>query len=218
MAKTVVLEGIDGSGKSTQFALAQKALSGRGVPQCAVKFPRYETPSGKNIRRYLDGDFGQRPEDVSPYAASAFYAVDRYASFKSEWESFYRSQEKGVVLLDRYTPSNAVHQASKLPKGERTAFYDWLAGFEYRLMGLPEPDAVLILDMPIEYARRLTHARGEEDIHERAGGYIERCYETMIDAARHFGWTLIPCVEAGEILPPGTIHRSVMREVEKLLL
>ena len=116
MAKTIVLEGIDGSGKSTQFSLTREKLQKRGLPLLSVKFPRYDTPSGMNIRRYLAGDFGANPEDVSPYAASAFYAVDRYASFKSEWEGFYRTEDRGIVLLDRYTPSNAVHQASKLAR------------------------------------------------------------------------------------------------------
>jgi len=217
VAKTIVLEGIDGSGKSTQFALTRDKLSGRGLPLISVKFPRYETPSGMNIRRYLSGEFGEKPGDVSPYAASAFYAVDRYASFKSEWEAFYRTEERGIVLLDRYTPSNAVHQGSKLSEEERPAFYDWLADFEYRLMGLPRPDAVLILDMPYAFTRRLTRARGEEDIHERDGGYIEKCYETMLDAAAHFGWKKIPCVEGDEILPPEEINRRVMREIEELL-
>ena len=217
MAKTIVLEGIDGSGKSTQFALTREKLEKRGIPLLSIKFPRYDTPSGMNIRRYLAGEFGEKPEDVSPYAASAFFAVDRYASYKSEWEGFYRSEERGVVLLDRYTPSNAVHQASKLPKEERPAFYDWLADFEFRLMGLPKPDAVLILDMPYAYTRRLTQARGAEDIHERDGGYVEKCYETMMDAAAHFGWTKIPCVERDEILPPEEINRRLMQKIETVL-
>ncbi|MBO4406453.1 MAG: thymidylate kinase [Clostridia bacterium] len=217
MAKTIVLEGIDGSGKSTQFALTREKLAARGLPLLSVKFPRYQTPSGMNIKRYLSGEFGEKPDDVGPYAASAFFAVDRYASFKSEWEGFYRNEEKGVVLLDRYTPSNAVHQGSKLSPADRPAFFDWLADFEYRLMGLPRPDAVLVLDMPYAYTRRLTRARGEEDIHERDGGYIEKCYETMLDAAAHFGWTRIPCVEEDEILPPETINGRVMEEIDRLL-
>ena len=217
MAKTIVLEGIDGSGKSTQFKLTGEKLDAMGIKHLSVKFPRYETPSGMNIRRYLSGEFGKQPEDVGAYAASAFYAVDRYASYKSEWGMFYHGEKDGIVLLDRYTPSNAVHQGAKLPKSERPAFYDWLADFEFRLLGLPQPDAVLILDMPPAYTRILTRARGEEDIHERDGRYMELCYETMMDAAEHFGWTKINCTENDAVLSPEVINRKVMREVEKLL-
>lgn len=217
MAKTIVLEGIDGSGKSTQFKLTGEKLDRMGVKHMSVKFPRYETPSGMNIRRYLSGEFGEKPGDVNPYAASALYAVDRYASFKSEWGKFYEEEKEGVILLDRYTPSNAVHQGAKLEKSERPAFYDWLADFEFRMMGLPRPDAVLILDMPPLYTRRLTRARGEEDIHERDGHYMELCYETMIDASEHFGWTKIGCMENDAILSPEEINRRVMCEVEKVL-
>ena len=217
MAKTIVLEGIDGSGKSTQFRLTCEQLDLLGVKHISYKFPRYDTPSGMNIRRYLSGEFGEHPGDVGAYAASALYAVDRYASFRSEWREFYEKEENGIILLDRYTPSNAVHQGAKLAPEERAAFYDWLADFEYRLMGLPEPDVVLILDMPPFYTRRLTRARGEEDIHERDGQYMTLCYETMIDAAEHFGWTRIPCVENDEIRSPAEINALVMEEVRRVI-
>ncbi|MBQ6991032.1 MAG: thymidylate kinase [Clostridia bacterium] len=213
MAKTIVLEGIDGSGKSTQFALAREALNRLGVPNVSYKFPRYDTPSGVNVRRYLDGDFGSRPEDVGAYAASAFYSVDRVASFRSEWHTFYEEVKNGVVLLDRYTPSNAVHQGAKLPPEERKAYYDWLYHFEFTMLGLPKPDAVLILKVPPAYSRKLTHARGAEDIHERDQTYIEKCYASMMEAADYYGWDMIDCVEGEELLPINVIHEKVMAKI-----
>ena len=213
MAKTIVLEGIDGSGKSTQFALAREALNRLGVPNVSYKFPRYDTPSGANVRRYLDGDFGSRPEDVGAYAASAFYSVDRVASFRSEWHTFYEEVENGVVLLDRYTPSNAVHQGAKLPPEERKAYYDWLYHFEFTMLGLPKPDAVLILKVPPAYSRKLTHARGAEDIHERDQTYIEKCYASMMEAADYYGWDMIDCVEGEELRPIDVIHEKVMAKI-----
>ena len=213
MAKKIVLEGIDGSGKSTQFALAREALNRLGVPNVSYKFPRYDTPSGANVRRYLDGDFGSRPEDVGAYAASAFYSVDRVASFRSEWHTFYEEVKNGVVLLDRYTPSNAVHQGAKLPPEERKAYYDWLYHFEFTMLGLPKPDAVLILKVPPAYSRKLTHARGAEDIHERDQTYIEKCYASMMEAADYYGWDMIDCVEGEELLPINVIHEKVMAKI-----
>jgi len=214
MAKSIVLEGIDGSGKSTQFKLAGEALEKAGYVTSSYKFPRYDTPSGQNITRYLKGDFGKNPADVSAYAASVMYSVDRYASFKSEWESFYRDTPNGVVLLDRYTGSNAIHQAAKLPPEARPAYYDWLYHFEYELLGLPKPDLVLVLDMPPAYAFQLTRARGEQDIHEKNTAYIESCYKSMLEAADYYSWQLIPCVEEGKIRPIEEIHRAVMEKIK----
>ncbi|MBQ4623699.1 MAG: thymidylate kinase, partial [Clostridia bacterium] len=152
-------------------------------------------------------------EDVGAYAASAFYSVDRVASFRSEWHTFYEEVKNGVVLLDRYTPSNAVHQGAKLPPEERKAYYDWLYHFEFTMLGLPKPDAVLILKVPPAYSRKLTHARGAEDIHERDQTYIEKCYASMMEAADYYGWDMIDCVEGEELLPINVIHEKVMAKI-----
>ena len=199
MGKLIVLEGTDGSGKSTQFARLCRRLEEEGRPFERIIFPQYDKPSSALVKLYLNGEFGHRPEDVNPYAASAFYAVDRYASFKQVWGEQYRAG--ALVLADRYTTSNAVHQACKLPAGEREEFFQWLFDFECDKLGLPRPDLVLYLDMPtgraVENLRRRessTHTSG--DIHEVDTDYLALCRETALQAARCLGWRTISCVDA----------------------
>ena len=148
--KLIVFEGTDGSGKSTQFKLLCQRLDQEGVPFRRLVFPQYQEPSSALLRMYLNGEFGSHPSDVNPYAASTFYAVDRYASWKKVWGDYY--QAGGLVLSDRYTTSNAVHQASKLPEDQWEGFFQWLFDFECSKLGLPFPDQVFYLDMPTQRA------------------------------------------------------------------
>lgn len=185
--RLIVFEGTDGSGKSTQFrALCGRAAqSGRSFQK--LVFPQYSEPSSALIRMYLGGEFGSHPEDVNPYAASAFYAVDRYASLKKVWGEFYQSG--GLVLTDRYTTSNAVHQAVKCAPEERDAFLRWLDDFEHNKLGLPRPDLVLYLDMPTDRAVSLLRQRESDthtqaDIHELDTGYLAACRSCALQAAQ----------------------------------
>ena len=219
--KLIVFEGTDGSGKSTQFGLLCALLEGRGVDFTRLIFPQYDQPSSALIRMYLGGEFGTRPGDVNPYAASAFYAVDRYASLKQVWGEFY--QEGGLVLTDRYTTSNAVHQAVKCPQPEREGFLRWLDDFEHNKLELPRPDLVLYLDMPtrqaVELLRRReaeTHTRG--DIHEADAAYLAACRVSALQAARLLGWRVIPCVDgAGALRSVEDIEQEVWSLVEPAL-
>ena len=158
--KLIVFEGTDGSGKATQTALLCSELDRRGIPYRRLEFPRYSEDSSALIRLYLGGAFGSDPGDVNAYAAASFYAVDRYASYKQDWGAFYESG--GLVIADRYTTSNAVHQTSKLPAGERRAFLDWLFDFEYGKLGLPAPTRVLYLDMPTELSEQMMRRRAAD--------------------------------------------------------
>ena len=151
--KLIVLEGLDGSGKATQAKRLAAALAAEGRPVREITFPNYASDSSALVRMYLAGQFGARPDDVNAYAASSFYAVDRYAGYKADWGRFY--EEGGILIADRYTTSNAVHQTSKLPPQERQTFLDWLFDFEYRKLGLPEPDRVLYLDVPTELSEQM---------------------------------------------------------------
>ncbi|MEG2456003.1 MAG: thymidylate kinase, partial [Oscillospiraceae bacterium] len=160
-------------------------------------------PSSALLTMYLNGEFGAHPSDVNPYAASAFYAVDRYASWKTVWGDDYVGGK--LTLSDRYTTSNAVHQASKLPSSERPAFWDWLFDFECDKLGLPRPDKVIWLDMPTEQAvcnlrSRESHTHTKGDIHEVDDGYLALCRETAAQAAQYYGWTRINCVTSGGAL------------------
>lgn len=211
--KLIVLEGTDGSGKSTQFRLLCDRLQREGAAFQKLVFPQYSEPSSALIRMYLAGEFGSHPSDVNPYAASTFYAVDRYAALKKVWGEGYEAG--GLVLSDRYTTSNAVHQGGKLPAGEQPAFFDWLFDFEYHKLGLPEPDVVIYLDMPTEESVKLlraresaTHTRG--DIHEVDESYLASCRQTALRAAEHCHWRRVSCVDrSGQVRGIEDIHREI---------
>ena len=219
--RLIVIEGTDGSGKSTQFARLCQRAEQEGYPFQRLVFPQYQEPSSALIRMYLDGQFGSKPGDVNPYAASAFYAVDRYASWKKVWQAHYEAG--GLVLADRYTTSNAVHQTSKLPVEERGEFLTWLSEFEYDRMGLPAPDLVIFLDMPTEKAVEMLRQREENtntkaDIHETDTAYLADCRQAAIQAAETYGWKRISCLnEQGELRPIEEIHQEIWQAAEPLL-
>lgn len=192
--KLIVIEGLDGSGKSTQIEYLKSKLNGKNVHQ--IKLPDYDSESSALVKMYLRGDFGKDPGDVNAYAASAFYAVDRFANYKMKWKSFYDSGD--IIISDRYTTSNAYHQATKIDKVERADFFKWLEDFEYGLIGVPKPDAVIYLDMPIEISQRMMSERyhGDEtkkDIHESNLDYLYKCRDAALDAAEKMGWYVVKC-------------------------
>lgn len=194
--KLVVLEGIDGSGKSANYRRLCARMDENGVSYHSIVFPRYDKESSALIRMYLGGEFGPRPEDVNAYTASTFYAVDRYASLRDDWGEIY--ENGGLILSDRYTTSNAVHQGAKLPVDEQPAFFRWLSDLEFDKMGLPRPDLVIYLDVDLElslermkHRQEKTHTTG--DIHETDVDYLKRCLETADRACGHFGWTRVGC-------------------------
>ena len=199
--KLIVLEGIDGSGKSAQYRRLCARMENDGIAYTHIVFPRYDQDSSALIRMYLGGDFGQKPGDVNPYAASTFYAVDRYASYRTDWGAVY--ENGGLILSDRYTTSNAVHQGSKLPDDELPEFFDWLRDLEYNRMGLPQPDLVIYLDVDVATSlarmrRRQIKTHTHADIHEQDVGYLERCLRTARMAAAHYGWLSIPWLKDGK--------------------
>lgn len=218
--KLIVFEGTDGSGKATQTKLLCAELERRGVPFREIDFPRYGNPFAEPARLYLAGALGRHPGDVNAYAASTLYAVDRYASYKQDWGGFYEAG--GLVVADRYTTSNAVHQASKLPMEERRAYLDWLFDLEYGRLGLPKPDLVVYLDMPVEITERMMRRREQTegtqaDIHETDEAYLKSCRENAREVVRDCGWTVIHCAANGEPRAIADIHAEVLRRVEKLL-
>lgn len=217
--KLIVFEGTDGSGKSTQFRLLCEALEKQGRDFKKIIFPQYSEPSSALLRMYLGGEFGSHPGDVNAYAASTFYAVDRYASYKKVWGDYYGAG--GLVLADRYTTSNAVHQGSKLPPAEREAFLRWLWEFEYGRLGLPRPDKVLWMDMPIDRAvenlrRREAETHTSGDIHEVDEGYLRACYETARQAAEHERWQRVACTDGARLRSVAEIHEEIMTYVKEL--
>ena len=220
MGTLIVFEGTDGSGKATQTAMLCAALEKKGIPFKKLEFPRYTEESSALIRLYLNGAFGSKPEDVNCYAASMFYAADRYASFKQDWGKFY--EEGGLVIADRYTTSNAVHQTSKLPPEERGKFLDWLFHFEYTMLGLPAPDRVMYLDLPTEVTEQLMRRREADtnshaDIHEQDSAYLRRCRENAAFVVERCGWERVDCAKDGVLRSVEDIHSEIVERLSDLL-
>ena len=213
MGKLYVIDGLDGCGKSTQFDLLNEAMEKQGGFYRTISFPDYSQPSSALVKMYLGGDLGGSPAAVNAYAASSFYAVDRYASYKCFWEKDYA--DGATIIAARYTTSNAIHQMTKCPEEEWDTFLAWLEHYEYELLGLPRPDHVIFLDMPIEVSQKLLEKRycGEaekKDIHERDVSYLYACRRAALYAAEKLGWTVLPCSDGKLPLSPESIHKSIL--------
>ena len=220
MGKLIVIEGTDGSGKSTQFKRLTEHLQDMGQDFRTLVFPRYSEPSSALIRMYLGGEFGTKPSDVNAYAASSFYAVDRYASYKQDWGKWY--EDGGLIVSDRYTTSNAVHQTAKEPKEKQGEFLKWLYEFEYDKLGLPRPDLTIYLDVPTAFTEQLMRHREQQtntqaDIHEQDMTYLATCRETGRAAAHFYGWHIIDCVRDGQMRSIEDIHSEIFALVQKCL-
>lgn len=209
----IVLEGLDGSGKGTQSRLLLEALAVRTAVR-KIAFPDYDSPSSALVKMYLNGEFGSDPGSVNAYAASSFYAVDRYASFQKEWKADHESGK--LILADRYVTSNYIYQMGKLPESEWEAYLRWVEDFEYEKLGLPRPDRVIFLDMPVEISQKLLSKRysGDEkkkDIHESHLEFLKTCGACARFAAKRLGWETVACAKDGAPLPVEDIHREVLR-------
>jgi len=220
LGKLIVLEGLDGSGKSTQLDMLVENLSGLDVNFKTVSFPEYAEPSCEPVKMYLSGRFGDRPDDVNAYAASLFFAVDRYASYKLKWGELYNSG--GLVIAGRYFTSNAIHQTSKLPESEWDSYLDWLYDLEINRVAIPKPDRVIFLDMPVEIANRLVSKRygGDEakkDIHEKDSDYLKMCRKAALYAGKKFSWDIVDCAEGGEPKKREEISDIILNLVKEVI-
>ena len=207
----IVIEGLDGSGKATQAAALAGYFSQIGKKFLHLSFPNYTEESSALVRLYLSGKLG-KPGDVSAYAASSFYAADRYISYITGWEKEYR--QGYTILADRYVTSNATHQMSKLPRDEWDGYLGWIDDYEYVKLGLPRPDIVVYLDMHPQTSRKLLEKRRRDkgvagDIHERDIEYLGRCREAAIYACEKLGWRKIACDDGQEPLPVIDIFEQI---------
>lgn len=212
--KLIVIEGLDSSGKETQSRMLEEHFKKEGVNCRRVEFPNYKSESSTLVKMYLRGDFGSNASDVNPYAASSFYAVDRYASYKTGFEDFYKNG--GLVIADRYTTSNMIHQASKLESG-KNEFAEWIMNYEYELLGLPRPDKVIFLNMPTDVAvklmqNRINKATGEEkkDIHEKDIAYLKATYAEAMRLAKKLGWSVVNCSDGENPRDILEIHEDIL--------
>ena len=211
--KLIVIEGLDGSGKATQAKLLAASLRAQGLAIRQISFPVYDSDSSALVRMYLRGEFGDDPSEVNAYAASVFYAADRFASWKTDWGTFY--ENGGIVIADRYTTSNAIHQCSKLPEDQWDAYLNWLFDFEYNLLGIPAPNRVIYLRGDNEISQKLMTGRylGDEskkDIHEKNAAYMERSRKAAEYCRDRLGWVTVECVRSGEMRGIEDIHTEIL--------
>ena len=221
MGKIFVIDGTDGSGKQTQFEKLQERLTKEGVEYKTVNFPNYDSPSSALVKMYLSGEFGENAKEISPYIASTFYTVDRYATFKSGYKDYY--DNGGIILADRYTTSNMVHQAGKIgDKKEREKFLKWLWDFEFNLFELPIPTEVFFLNMPVEKSIELMKNREnkfshemKKDIHEKDKNHLIDAYNSACDVAKEYNWFEINCTVDNKIRSIDDIHEEIYNEIKK---
>lgn len=218
--KLVVIDGLDGSGKTTQYELVQAELAKQGIGCKPISFPDYSQPSSALVKMYLQGQFSSDCNEVNAYAASSFYAVDRFASYKKFWEHDYQSGT--LILASRYVSSNAIHQMAKLPDTQWDNYLEWLSDYEYNKLELPQPNKVIFLDMPSEVAHKLLSERyqGDEskrDIHEANAAYLIKCRNAALYAAERLGWTVVPCSDGMAPLSRDSILQAITKTVFEVL-
>ena len=225
MGKLIIIEGTDGSGKQTQTELLYKKLCGlKGKEKIKkISFPNYDSKASEPVKMYLSGEFGKKAQSVNAYAASVLYSVDRFASYKMEWENFYNGG--GIVVSDRYTISNMIHQVPKIDNEiEKEKYLKWLVDLEWNKIGLPKPDIVFFLDIPFEISDELMKNRenkitGEikKDIHEKDKEYLRKSYETAKNLALKYSWEIISCVNNGKLKSIEEINDEIMKIINKKL-
>lgn len=223
MGKLFVIDGTDGCGKQTQCAKLQERLTKEGIEYKTVSFPNYDSPSSSLVKMYLSGEFGENVKEISPYIASTFYAADRYATFQTGYKEYY--ENGGIILADRYTTANMVHQAGQIKdKKERKKFLDWLCDFEFNLYGLPVPTKVFFLDMPVEKTIELTKDRenkfthdNKKDILERDINHLKEAHDSACEVAKDYDWYVVNCMENDELRTIEDIHEEIYNEIKKYI-
>lgn len=223
MGKLIVIEGVDGSGKETQSDILYKKLKDEGLNVIKISFPNYKSKSSSLVKMYLKGDFGDKPNDVSAYVASSFFAVDRYATYQTEWKEFY--EKGGIVIADRYTTANMLHQASKIKDIKKAdEFLDWLYNLEFNMYKIPVPDKVIFLDMPPELSIEITKKRKnkitglvEKDIHEKDKNHIFTSYQISNYVSEKYGWIKVKSAEKGELKSIKEISLDIYEKIKDVL-
>lgn len=221
--KLIIIEGVDSSGKATHARMLYERLLNDNCKVKKVEFPNYKSDSSALVKMYLNGDFGDKPEDVNPYASSVFFAIDRFASYRTLWKDFY--DNGGIVISDRYTMSNMIHQASKIKDNdEKKAYLDWLWDLEFNKLEIPVPDCVIFLDMPPEHAASLMKDRknkitglSEKDIHENNSEYLLESYNNACNIASVYNWNHIYCVKDDQIRDIADIHKDIYSIVKQVI-
>ena len=223
MGKLFVIDGTDGSGKQTQLETLKKRLMNEKIDFKTVSFPNYNSPSSALVKMYLEGEFGTDAKAISPYIASTFFAADRYATYVTQYKEYF--EKGGIILADRYTTANMVHQAGKITnEAERKKFIDWLWDFEFNLYGLPIPTEVFFLNMPPKFSLELMKDRenkithdNKKDIHENNAEYLKEAYNAACKLAKEYNWYEINCIENNNIRTIKDINDEIFNELKRHL-
>lgn len=218
--KFIVIEGLDGSGKATQTEILRKYLEQKGNNVTKLTFPDYGNPSSSLVKMYLGGQLGDNPADVNAYAASAFYSVDRVASYLQFWKKDY--ENGNVILADRYATSNIIYQMSKLPYEQWDSFIEFQEDFEYKKLAVPKPDLIIYLDVEPDVSQKLLSNRysGDEskkDLHEKNVDFLLNCRKSALYAAEKLNWKRISCTENGTMRTIEDISNDIKNIVEGYL-
>ncbi len=211
--RLIAVDGLDGSGKETQTKLILSRFEKDNIPHRYLSFPTYKEPWSDLVNLYLGGGFGSSPEDVNAYAASTFFACDRYCSYMLDWKKDY--DDGKIIVCNRYTTGNAVHQLSKLPEAEWDGFLEWLGGYEYEKLGLPSPNTVIYLCLPPEVARTYIKKRSGEtgrvmDIHEKSETHLDKSYRAALYACKKLGWKAVDCADGDKMKSIEEINGSIL--------
>lgn len=218
--RLIAIDGLDASGKMTQTELLKDLLAEKGIPYRYLSFPTYDSDYSAHVNMYLSGRFGDDPEAVNPFAASSFFGADRFCSYMLDWKKDY--ENGAVILANRYTSANAVHQLSKLPESEYDGFLDWLTDYEYNKLKIPKPDAVIYLCLPPELSQKLIEHRcaetgAQKDIHESNAKHLENSYRAALYSAGRQGWIRIDCSNNGEMRAREDIHKEIVEKLKTLI-
>lgn len=219
----IVIEGTDGSGKGTQFAILSERLRNEGYDIVEFDFPQYDQPSSYFVQQYLNGKYGTA-EDVGPYTGSLFYALNRYDASFAIKEALSAGK---IVLANRFTGSNMAHQGGKFAHAEeRRGYFIWVDNLEFEMLKIPRPDRSIVLRVPAEIAQALVdqkparnYTTNKRDIHENDINHLKNSVEVYDDLCQLFpkDFTRLDCVRDNKLLDIETIHSLLWQSVEPLL-
>lgn len=214
----VVIDGTDGCGKQTQSKELLKRLTEMGYKVKMQSFPNYDSQSSGPVKMYLGGEFGD-VNSLDPYQASSLYAIDRLCTYNKDLKNFY--EDGGILILDRYTQANMIHQAGKAKSMQEVdVLLDWLNDFEFGTLKLPKPDRVFFLDVPVEVSLKLMEERGihktgtVKDIHEQDPNHLKHAYNAGKYVGNKFGWDILECTNNGKLKSVEAISEMIWERVK----
>ena len=217
--KLFVIEGAcDGIGKSTQYSLLGKSLEKDGYSIVKHHFPTYESYQGAPVEKYLEGTYG-RPSDLSPFFINSLYAVDRAVTWHTKLKEMYK--KGNIILLDRYTTSSIIYQSALLDSEEvRKKFIDYVIDFEYKKIGIKEPDDVIFLQAPFDLVTEMRNKRRVNDgvvndIHEQDLKFMRKVYDSALYVADYLSWEKIKCNNGNNMREIEDIHEEIYQKVKR---